>query len=162
MSKRKLIIFALMVIMTLAISVSGTFAYFSTYTRVDGTAPIELGEKTKFKEEEVEGGKHVIITALDDSDPVYVRVKAFAFEEILEQLEYTGEHWTKDGDWYYYDLPLHAGESAVIDITLKEDAEIEAEEFNIIVVYEFIPATLGADGQLYADWNADWEIEPEV
>ncbi|MBR2578005.1 MAG: hypothetical protein IKE38_03640, partial [Erysipelotrichaceae bacterium] len=164
MSKKKQMIFVLMIITALAITVSSTLAFFSTYTRVKGTAPIGLSESSKFKETEIEGGKHVVITCLDGSDPIYVRVKAFAFEEILEQLEYKGDNWTKDGDWYYYDLPLRtdkteAEKQAVIDIVLKEDAQIDLETFNIIVVYEFIPASVDTNGNLYPDWTAVWTIE---
>ena len=162
MRKTKLIMLMVMVIAVLDITVNETLAYFTTYTRVKGSAELSLQESTRIKEEDVDGGKHVVITAADDSDPIFVRVKAIAIEEVLSQLVYSGERWSEEDEdgWRYYELPLNGGESATIDINLKEDAELDLDKFNLIVVYEFIPAKLDSEGNLTADWeNGNWEYE---
>lgn len=165
MSKKKKILIAAMVIMALAITVNETLAYFSTYVRSKGTKPVSLTETVRFKEENVDGGKHVVITAAENSNPIYVRVRVYAIDEVLEQLVYSNTAgWNYNGgeNWWYYEQPLYANQSAILDVNLKEDAQITVEKFNIIVIYEFIPATMGSNGQLYGDWNADWTIEKEV
>lgn len=164
MNKRKKYLIIVMVIMTLLLSIPSALAYFSTYTREQGTALIHLREQTKIKEEKIDGGKHVSIVAMEGSDPVYVRVRAFAVEDIMKLLDHKGNGWTKEGDWYVYDKVLHAGEEASIDILFKAEGltaeQKEAlEGFNVVVVYEFIPATSDLEGNFYPEWDKAWTIE---
>ncbi|MBQ1477606.1 MAG: hypothetical protein IIZ33_05630 [Erysipelotrichaceae bacterium] len=156
---RKILLFSCLLLITLTI-VPKTFAFFTTYTRTKGQATLQLHDETRFKEEKIDGGKHVVISVPEGSDPVYVRVKTFAVDEVLKYLEYKGDHWNLKDGWYEYELPLHEKEEAALDITLNEEGQKTLEkDFNLVVVYEFVPASINEAGELFADWSADWNIQ---
>lgn len=154
LTKQNLLIIAC-VLMMLIVSVPEAYSYFSTYTKTSGSKVIHLFNSEHF-EEEVDGNiKTIRITADDGSDPIFVRVKAFAPEPIT--LEYSGDSWTVgDGDYYYYGKPIKDKEStADLKIEIKNapsDAEVD-EEFHVVVIYESIPASVDEDGALVADWE---------
>jgi len=152
------IIIIFMIIAACMISVPSAMAYFTTYARVKGTKPVVLKEVVRFKEEDIGGNKRVTIKADSDSDPIFVRVRAYASEEIADLIEYSyasGE-WkmTSDG-WYEYSKVLMANEEASMDI-LVDKTNIEASQFNVVVVYEYIPAISDGNGGYVKDWNANW------
>ena len=158
MIKYRKYLIVLMIIAASLISVKGTLAYFTTYTRVKGVKPVILSEKTQFKEEDISGNKHVIITCDKDSDPIFVRIRAYASEAIFDLLEYDFEEgkWVDTGDgWYEYTDVLMAGESAVMDIKI-DTTVIENSQFNVVVVYEYIPAIADGNGGYIKDWDANW------
>ena len=165
MMKKKL--FAVIaVLLVLAVTVPAAMAYFSTYVRVKGGVPVTLGESTQFKEERTPGGgKHVVVTASEGSDPVFVRVTAFAPSDMEDLVKYTGEGWTEgDGGFWYYSKALNGGESAAIDIDVDTealDARSDRDTFDLVVVYEYVAAKTDANGNLYADWDEILEIVEE-
>ena len=158
MNRRNKMILLLMIVLTFMISVPKTLAYFSTYVQAKGTVPVALKEVVKFKEDDISGNKRVTITADTDSDPIFVRVKAYASSEIMDLLEYkySDGEWTETDGWYEYNKVLLAGESAVIDIEINK-VDIELKQFNVVVVYEYIPAISDGNGGYIKDWAADWE-----
>ena len=158
MNKKNKLILLLMVALAFMIGVPKTLAYFSTYVQVKGTAPVVLKEVVEFKEEDIGGNKRVVIKADSDSDPIYVRIRAYASSEIADLISYiyeTGE-WkmTADG-WYEYQQVLMAGDEAWMDIEIDK-INIELTQFNVIVVYEYIPAISDGNGGYVKDWTAGW------
>ena len=158
MNKKNKLILLLMIVLTFMISVPKTLAYFSTYTQVKGTAPVVLKEVVYFHEEDVGGNKRVVIKADSDSDPIYVRIRAYASSEIEDLIMYVFEQgeWklTSDG-WYEYNSVLMANDEATMDIEIDK-INIEMTQFNVVVVYEYIPAIDDGNGGYTKDWTADW------
>lgn len=153
MRKSRLVILAAAVVLIMALTLPAALGYFSTYVRIPGTKTVHLSDGDKMKEENVSGSKHVVITADEDSDPIFVRVKAFAPTDIEDKLVYEGKGWTKGADgWWYYDEPLSKGGSAAIDISLP-DIEIDKATFNVVVLHEYVPAIPDGRGGLTADWT---------
>ena len=153
--RRKLIVAAIATIMILAVSVPNALAYFSTYARIKGTAPLHLGEEVHFSEGPSEEGNKLITLANDeDGDDVYVRVKAFAVGDVLDNLTYKGpDGWTEsreeDHVVYTFERPLAAGETVSLELIVDADAT-GRDDFNIVVVYEYCPAIGDTP-----DWNGE-------
>ena len=153
--RRKLIVAAIATIMILAVSVPNALAYFSTYARIKGTAPLHLGEEVHFSEgPSGEGNKLITLTVDEDSDDVFVRVKAFAVEEVLDNLTYKDtSKWTEsaedDSRIYTYNTVLSAGDTVTLELIVDAEAT-GLKEFNLVVVYEYCPAIDGAP-----DWTGE-------
>ena len=162
MNKKKIFITIVALLLIVGIAVPSALAYFSTYVRVKGGVPVTLGESTQLKEEKTpDGGKHVVITAAEGSDPVFIRVKAFAPSDVQGLVNYEGEGWTEEDGYWYYGESIKDGESASIDITVDTDSLEDRDEFDLIVVYEYVPAQ--ADGEtLYADWDMEYKYTEEA
>ena len=153
--RRKLIVAAIAALMILVVSVPNALAYFSTYVRIKGTAPLHLGEKVTFEEGPSEdGNKLITLTVDEDSDDVFVRVKAFAVKEVLDNLTYKDtSKWTEstedDSRIYTYNTVLSAGDTVTLELIV--DAEKTGlKEFNLVVVYEYCPAINGVP-----DWTGE-------
>ncbi len=146
----------LALVLILISEVKGSLAYFTTYTTVGGSQKIgKLSGDTEV-EEKVDGNKKTVTVKNTGEIPCYVRVRAYAGE--LFTLVYSGENWSenekKDG-WYYYVLPLEPNEvSAALTIEINWDSSIVADDFEVIVVEEFVPASYNEDGSTYGDWDA--------
>ena len=155
---RRLLIAALAVL-TLAVSVPSALSYFSTYTRVEGERPIKLGEKVNVEESGDGSVKHIKLTADEESSPVFVRLAIFVPTSVEPYLVYEDEGWTKRGNYYEYDTVLFAGQSAEFEVKLQDDAPIERDSFDLIVIYEYTPAMLDDAGDYYADWSLNYSIQ---
>ena len=139
------------------VNVPSALSYFTTYVRAKGSLQLHLQEHTKIHEPDVvEWKKHVEIAVDKDSDPVFVRVRAFAPSEIEDDLQYLGEGWQLKEDGYaYYDKVLQAEETAAVDVFIAErpaDPQ-EGDTFHVVVIYESVPALYDAQGNAYADWS---------
>lgn len=143
-----------------------SLAYFTTYTTTRGSCRLTFKPSTDI-EEEVEGWlKKITITNTGDTD-CFVRVRAIFGDFILidkeeEELKDGVAHWEKDGDWWYYDVPLKPGESTSllkISFTTTREAmeDLKIDNFNVVVVQESTPVLYraNADGTYtpYADWS---------
>lgn len=153
--RRKLIVAAIAALMILVVSVPNALAYFSTYVRIKGTAPLHLGEKVTLNEGPSEdGNKLITLKVAEDSNDVYVRVKAFAVKEVLDNLTYKDtSKWTEsaedDSRIYTYNTVLSAGDTVTLELIV--DAEKTGlKEFNLVAVYEYCPAIDGAP-----DWTGE-------
>lgn len=133
-------------------------AYFTTYAEAQGGAAVRLGDRTEIEETCSDWTKSVVITSSPDSQPVYVRARAFCGSSY--ELEYSSESgkWEQgdDGYFYYSDI-LYGGESTdVLEVRIgnvPEEPE-DGQEFNVVVVYESTPVRYDADGEAYGDWTA--------
>ena len=173
MNRKKLLLTTIAVLLVLAMAVPGAMSYFTTYVRAAGYRTLHLSDQTEFGETENEGGgKHVVITAAEGSDPVFVRVLIMAPDAVLGSLEVknggASGSWENKGDftadgclgYWYFSEPIAHGQKAEMDIDLPEGFKYDGETFNVVVVHEYVPAQVGADGELYADWeNTDLIVD---
>lgn len=169
MKKRHIILSCIIAALVMSASIGGAMSYFTTYAEARGGGSITLGDETNIDEKVVSGGKEVKITSTEGSKPVYVRVRAFADTEKYP-ITYDGSGWTEstsDG-WCYYDLPLAGGATTdVLKVNIgnipKADAAKKGDHFNVVVVYETIPAVeFNDDGTPVPAAQADWTKQTEV
>lgn len=112
-----------------------TGAYFSDQVSGEGSASIQLEYETKLDEVVSEGNKDITIENTGETD-VWVRLRIFTGEADAVEYVYDDSKWTLEGDWYYYNEILKAGEktdSFKVNVT-KEN--VKDYNFQIIVVQE--------------------------
>lgn len=160
MNRKKLLLASIAVLLVLAMAVPAAMSYFTTYVRAAGDRQIHLSDETTFSESPNDkGGKHVVIQAAKGSDPVFVRVMIFAPDEVMEHLTVSrADDWDgpteEDGILYwYYKNPIKDGETAEMDIDIEVPKDFAEDTFNVVVVHEYVPAQVGEDGELFADWD---------
>jgi hypothetical protein len=155
MKKTNLILAASAVCLVLSATINTASAYFTTYAEAKGGYTIELGDNTRINENFSGWVKYVTITSAEDSEPVYVRARAFSGSQY--PLEYSGDGWSIGSDgFYYYDNILSASESTNDLLVQISGVPVNADSdssFNVIVVYESTPVLYKEDGTPYADWN---------
>ena len=159
MKKHFLILLA--AVLLVAVSVPNAFAYFYTYTRGSRELVVSLKDSTDLDETVIVTQKNLSIKADAGSDPVYVRVKVFASEDLEVGSVTSG--WEKKADgYYYYQNPIDGDPetsyedtaSIQISVSLKETEGTEyADSYNVVVIYETTPLLTDPDGAAYADWN---------
>lgn len=157
MKKKTWFLAAAAVILALTAAVDDAWAYFTTYAQAKGGYTLSLGDKTTVEEEFSAWTKHVVIANSEDSEPVYVRVKAFCGSEYA--LVYSDENgkWSPGGDGYYYYKDVVNGGGATDELLVKieqvpEDVS-DASQFHVVIVYETVPVLYREDGTPYADWT---------
>ena len=155
-SKSK-ILALLAVVMILGAGIGTAYGYFTTYTEAAGGYTIWLGDETEIEETFSAWTKHVIIASEEDSQPVYIRAKAFCGSEYeLEYIDESGK-WTLEADGYYhYSDIVYGGESTeelLVRIGNIPEEITEPAEFNVVVIYESTPVRYDTAGNPYADWT---------
>ena len=119
------------------------------------------GSVNEIREEFSAWTKHVTVKAEDDSEPVFVRARAFADESVDLLILSEDGSWTDGGDgWWYCRMVLSAGESTaelLVKVVKLPVGAVAGTDFNVIVVYECSRALFKADGTPYADWTAQSE-----
>lgn len=164
----------------LTAGVGSAHAYFTTYAEARGGYTVELGDRTEIWEGFSEWTKKIVITSTEDSEPVWIRVKAFAGNEYTLLYQYGGDpvpvyasgdtvpeetvwYALEDG-YYYYNSILDQDTLMTKELDIKiegvsikpeEGSNIEyaPEDFNVIVIYESTPVRYDKDGREYADWS---------
>ena len=158
MKKRiSLILCGLALLLTVCASLRGAQAYFTANAWAKGGHPIHLGHQEEIREKFSSWTKHITVVSEADSEPVYVRVQAFADESVeLTITDETGA-WTDGGDgWWYYGPILEDGQSTSELLAKITDLPADAEpgtDFNVIIVYECTRVLYTEDGTPYADWS---------
>ena len=148
MKLRKYILPLLAVVLVLAAGIGMASAYFTTYVTAKGGYVIHLNYETEIHEDVSQWTKHVSLYNREGSSPIFVRAKVFFADPYT--LEISGANWVLDSEGFYrYQLPLYGGETAgelLIHISgIPEDAK-PGDDFNVIVVYESVPAMFHEDG----------------
>ena len=169
---RKKILLGIAAILLVAVAAAGigkAYAYFTTYVEAKGGKTIHLGDTTTIKEDYSDWQKAVTVSNSPESaQAVWVRAQAFAGSEY--GLVYGGEGWSEAADeagWYYFSAPVAPGGNTsvlTVSITDKEGNPPAAEEgksFNVVVVYETIPAVQNGEDEAgnirYVPYTAeDW------
>jgi len=151
MKKGSILLTVLAVLLAVGMVVTPAVAYFTAHTEAEGSAAITLGWKTKI-EEDVDGLKKTVRVSNEGPESCYVRVTAFAPDGVV--LTYTGDGWSADGDYYLYGSILAAGETTDPIVVEIEPGDYDADDLNIVVVYESTKVTYDASGNPEApDWN---------
>ena len=167
---RKKILLGIAAILLTAVAAAGigkAYAYFTTYVEAKGGKTIHLGDSTTMEENYTNWQKAVTISNSSDSaQAVWVRAQAFSGSEY--KLLYGGDDWSASDDgWYYFKTPVAPGGNTsvlTVSITDKEGNPPAAEEgksFNVVVVYETIPAVQDGEDEngsiQYVPYTAaDW------
>ena len=137
------------------------WGYFTSYTRAEGVIGIHLGDTTTVEERFQDWEKTVVVTNGTDSNPVFVRVAAFAGAQYSLIFNDTTGAWTQGSDgYYYYNSPLDGGASTTsLPIQIRDangnrvSGITDSSTFNVVVVFESTPVLYQEDGTPYADWN---------
>lgn len=166
MKRRNLFLAVFAAAAVLAGSAGNAWAYFTTYVEAQGTQTIALGDETTIEEPTVANWvKHVVITSDADSEPVYVRAKAFTGSKYPLVFSDANGKWTPgEGEYYYYSDILNAGEKTeelLIKISDVPDTVKDPMELNVAVIYETTPVLYDEDGNPYADWNGKLDVTVE-
>lgn len=182
MKKVNVCLTALAVVLVLGAGLHNIWAYFTTYAEAQGGYVIELGDRTHFEERFSDWTKRLAVTSKTDSQPVYVRAKAFCGVEYSLVYEDAEGKWNlneADGYYYYSDI-LYAGQSTsellvkIDGIKLQRETDpqtgetiytndsLEAgDQFNVVVIYESTPVRYDGNGNPYADWDAEVSTDVE-
>lgn len=156
-SQKKRTIFALLaILMVLIVSVPSALAYFTTYARVKGTSELKLGEHVDFEESPSNDGHKLITLTVTEGD-VFVRVKAYAVREVLDNMSYSEKsQWNfsedKECNIYEYVEALTKGDVVELELIVDTD-EIDLDTFNVVVVYEYVPAFFDTP-----NWDMNYEV----
>ena len=142
--------------MVMTAGIGKAWAFFTTYASAEGSITITLGDETEITEEFSNWEKRVTITSNADSEPVYIRAKAFGSGNY--PLVYSGNGWSLGEDDYYYysEIVPGGGQTSVLSVKIENVPEEDLEDgtsFNVVVVYESTPVMYREDGTPYADWN---------
>lgn len=157
MKKRELYLAALAFALVFTTGVGSVWAYFTTYAEARGGYTISLGDETTVREEFSAWTKHVTIENSADSEPVFVRAKAFSGSQY--ELKYSDENgkWTPNADGYYYYSDPVPGGGVTEPLDIKIDnvpPEVkDSASFNVVVIYETTPVLYHEDGTAYGDWT---------
>lgn len=135
-----------------------TWSYFTTYAETRGGFPIRMGDRTEITESFSDWTKHISITNTDNSEPVYVRAKAFCGSQYT--ITHSGDGWVLGGDgYYYYQYPVNGGAAAgTLDLKIEgipDDPESK-KDFNVVVIYESTAVKYHEDGTPYSVQETDW------
>ena len=129
-------------------------AYFTTSTGAAGGRTLQVGSNPDIEEEFSGWIKTVIVSNGEDSQPVYVRARAFGGSAYTLQYQDESGRWTagEDGYYYYSDI-VGAGESTSPLRVGIDGIPEEGGSFNVAVIYESTPVQYHEDGSPYADWE---------
>ena len=145
-------------VMLIAAMMVPAWSYFTTYAHAKGGWPLSFGEQTRIHEDFENWTKKLSVQNLDKDHEVFVRAIAFAGD--YTKLSYEGTGWTRNADGYwYYDKVLgvngtDADTTEILNVKIEQPKSAEiGDSFNVIIVYESVPAKYNADGTAYADWT---------
>ena len=157
MKKRTVILGALAAVSVMLAGMGTAWGYFTTYVRAEGGYGITLENETKIHEDFSSWTKHVSIENTEDSQPVYVRARAYCSDQYELQYEDASGKWTPGEDgYYYYSDAVPGGESTeelLIRIGNIPENVADGYNFNVIVIYESTKVLYDENGTPYADWT---------
>lgn len=159
MKKNHMILLIAAVLAVLTASVGGALAYFTASSSAMGQRSLSIQKPTTHVEETVVSGtKHVSVVNDENSQPVFVRVRAFCGEEYQLETSSQDENWVEAGEFWAYRQVLQPGSSTPeLLIHIKELPAVNdgEEHFNIVVVEETSPVAYTAQGEPYAVWDQE-------
>ncbi len=171
--KRKNLVLSIFALLLIACAViTPAVAYFTANTEADGAIPISFQYKTEIREDfkdwlksvQIENVKNPVAGRPDiESDPIWVRARAFSGETYpLVEAPATADDWIKQGDWWYYQKPLAAGELTspitfeITGIPDKDDPDHQFTSFNVGVVYESLLVRYDTAGNYITPEVDEW------
>lgn len=176
MRRRDIFLAVTSVLLVAGMSVGPAWAYFTDYSKANGSLTIKVKPETEIEEYYTARQKHVTIrnTAAKDDQEVYVRARVFAGENLPASVTLDeSENWSgPDADgWYNYSEILYPKgsekgsrfETDELIVTVELDAQLDpdtgewkavfGDNYNVIVVYESTPVRYDTEGKPYADWS---------
>lgn len=163
--KGSVFLFGLAGALILAAGLGRANAYFTTYAEARGGVTVRLGSRTELIEEVSDWTKRVSVTSDSDSQPVYIRARAFCGSAYHLKYSDSSNLWRDGGDgYYYYQEILRGGETtSELNIEIENAPETAAagDSFQVVVVYESTPVCYDEDGNPYEDWTASAVVMSE-
>ena len=173
---RTALLTATAVMLVLSAVMGSAWAYFTTYCRAKGGYPIVLGHEEHEEEKFKQWNKELSIKISDDSNPVYLRARAFCADY---ELSYSDKIVEKDGGetvnekwvgpdnkgWVYYTEIVGKDDKRTADSLFvrinnvpdnKEEGALKGDEFNVIIVYEATRVQYDDDGNELPWDRVDW------
>lgn len=145
-------------VLALGAAVGPALAYLTTYTSASGGVDVAVGPKVE-PNEDTDGLKKTITLKNTGENSCFVRVKIF-YSTVAATLQepVTGNGWIKDDSlkdcecWEYTSVlePENVTNPLTLEFTVKDDYD---NNFNVVVVEEYVPALYDEDGEPYADWT---------
>jgi len=162
--RRKTITLALLsIVLVLSMGMGSAWAYFTDSSMATGGLVIEE-PTTTLTEEYGPTTKDIVITNTSETNAVWVRARAYISRDLKPGA--SGANWSGSIDtWYTYDVPLEAGKQTEplhieFGFTQKTPMDpigtnsVDGDVYNVVVVYECVPVTYGANGDVMANpWN---------
>jgi hypothetical protein len=134
-------------------------AYFTANASASGTRNVSISApSTHIEEKVVSGTKHVSVVNDQNSQPVFVRVRAFCGADYQLQTSSEDKAWKQQGDYWVYDQVLQPGSSTselLIHIRELPAGSEGGEHFNIVVVEETSPVIYDTQGRESALWDQE-------
>lgn len=166
-------LYTIIAIMLIMSAVMGSaWAYFTSYSRAKGSVALKLGHEEHIIED-LQGWQKILdIESTEDSNPVYLRMRAYCAE--YDVTYDNNKNWTgkKADGWIYYEKALQPGktlsnpdgddktddsDALLAKIEYKEDPELkDGKTFNVIVVYESTEVQYDEQGNMIDADKADW------
>lgn len=181
MKKRNVFLAVLAAGLVLTASIGSAWAYFTTYVEAEGGYTISLGDETTVEENFSAWMKSLVITSTADSEPVYVRARAFSGDsypltysdgEAFNEEDPEGKHgddgvgsgqdgfWAPNADGYYYYSKIIYGGGKTNELQVKIEnvpEDVTEKEFNVVVIYETTPVQYKEDGTAYGPSEINWD-----
>lgn len=167
---------AIAVMLVMSAVMGSAWAYFTTYAMAKGTVPLKLGHQEHLTEQFDNWEKVLDIKSEPDSNPVYLRMRAYSADYPVTYEK--NDNWTdlQDDGWVYYKEVLQPGrklsdpngdgntdDSDELHVQIKDvpksgdEGLKDGKKFNVIIVYESTEAQYNADGDVIPAVDADWE-----
>ena len=164
MKHKTLLLASVAVALVMAMGIAPAWAYFTDSSTATGYVKVGVTPSTDIHDEFLEGVKHVKVSNAEDaSAAVFVRARVFASGVFSTTI--SGDSWSgPDGDgWYVYGNAVEPGrETTSLDVAITFPPEKSAtapngavvgDNYNVVVVYEAVPAQYNPDGTLIYDWT---------
>lgn len=168
MKKKQIFLGFLAAGLVMSSSVGSAWAYFTTYVEARGGEVISLGDETSVTEEFSQWTKHIRITSDADSEPVYVRAKAFCSAYKFDYIDPSKDkdRWTPGADDYYYyrDIVEGGGETTELLVHIKDvpSEEVDQKDFNVVIIYETTPVQYDENGKPLPASEIDWNDKLDI
>lgn len=163
MKKSSKILLSAALVMIIAAMMIPAWSYFTTYAAARGVQTIHLGENTRINEDFDNWTKKLQVVNEDKNVTVFIRAKAFSGKN--NPISYNGTGWTEnteDGYWYCDEPIIPGGVTPYLNVVIEEPKDPKLnDQFNVVVIYESIPARYNADGEAYADWTQKVHVVTE-
>lgn len=173
MNKKLIAIASTALVLTAAVSIAPSMAYFTATATTAGKAAIKIEDThTTVEEKHKDDSAQTKVISLTNEKAVPCFTRVLVVMPNGVEATYSGEGWELGTDgYYYYDSVVEANGKAAdltIDFTV-DDAKMAKEnpdkldseyrDFNIIVIPESSKVLYAADGSAVADWtqNAIYE-----
>ena len=162
MKNSRLLLTVLAGVLILSVTIGTALAYFTDWTEADGAEVVHAGHTGEITETFDSWIKHVTVKNTSPDVTVFIRAKVFTTYTV----ECYGTNWTTVGknEYTYYANPVGPGETAgdILNVKITPPTNPEdGDSFNVIVVYEAVPARYHEDGTAYADWTQQIETFTE-